>query len=74
MGEGSVQMMDDPGTLSTLTVLGAALVILFFVLVIISVRAAYKSGIRDGYQNSWLIHVKKQVREENLEHGDEVDK
>lgn len=50
----------------------AILTIVLFAVIIKGVHTAYKNGVRDGYQNTWLPHVQKQVREQNLEHGDEV--
>jgi hypothetical protein len=32
-------------------------------------RASYRNGVRDGYANSWLPHVQKQIQEEDLKRG-----
>lgn len=31
------------------------------------VHIAYRHGVRDGYQNDYLPHVRNQIREEKLE-------
>lgn len=35
----------------------------------LGVLAAYRNGVRDGYSNTWLPQVKKQIRDENLTQG-----
>jgi hypothetical protein len=34
---------------------------------------AYRNGVRDGYQNTWLPHVKKQIKQEGLKQGDSIE-
>ena len=46
-----------------------SIIIMFAVM---AVQAAYHSGVRDGYQNTWLPRVKEQVQEEGLSQGEEI--
>lgn len=56
-----------------LLMVGVFLLVAFFMFLLIAgVRAAYKNGVRDGYQNTWLPHVQNQIREQGLQQGEEV--
>lgn len=43
------------------------LLLVVVLLALVSCAAAYRNGVRDGYQNNWLPHVKKQIKDEKLE-------
>jgi hypothetical protein len=43
---------------------------MFFV--VVAVKSSYRNGVRDGYQNTWLPSVKRQVQEEGLMQGEAV--
>ena len=43
------------------------LLLIVVLLALVSCVAAYRNGVRDGYQNLWLPHVKKQIKEQKLE-------
>jgi ABC-type phosphate transport system permease subunit len=62
----------DSGTAFLLMLLVIVVLLFVLFLTIVAMRSAYHNGIRDGYQNTWLPHVQKQVKEEGLRQGDEV--
>jgi len=47
--------------------------LLIVVLLAFSNWLSYREGVRDGYQNNWLLHVKKQIKDEGLESWSIVD-
>jgi len=59
------------GKKGILMIIAAIVVIVVFA--VVGVHSAYKSGIRDGYQNTWLPQVINQVREEGLRQGGRID-
>jgi hypothetical protein len=46
--------------------------VFLIVLAVISIHSAYRNGVRDGYQNTYLPHVKEQILQEGLHQGEEV--
>jgi len=60
--------------MSIYVTLGISAVIIIFLLILVAVsRSAYGNGVRDGYQNTWLPHIKAQIREEQLQQGERVE-
>ena len=51
----------------------AGIAVLFLMFMVIGLRSAYRNGVRDGYQNTWLPHVKEQVRQEQLHQGERIE-
>ncbi|MCI0553692.1 MAG: hypothetical protein L0287_22320 [Anaerolineae bacterium] len=49
------------------------LLLVVILLALVSSHTAYRNGVRDGYQNNWLPHVKKQIKDEGLEQWSIVD-
>ena len=62
----------DSGTAVLVMILLFLLIVGFIVVLVVGVGSAYKNGVRDGYQNTWLPHVQNQIREQKLTQGDEV--
>lgn len=58
--------------IGTLLVLVLLLLIALITLIIGIIRIVYHNGVRDGYQNTFLPHVRKQIQEEGLTQGEEV--
>lgn len=55
-----------------LFVFGGLVLVFLVTLTVIAVSSAYRNGVRDGYQNTWLPRVQEQVREEHLLQGERV--
>lgn len=51
----------------------AGIAVLFLMFMVIGLRSAYRNGVRDGYQNTWLPHVREQIKEERLTQGAKVE-
>ena len=51
----------------------AGIAALFLTFMVIGLRSAYRNGVRDGYQNTWLPHVREQIKEERLTQGAKVE-
>ncbi len=47
--------------------------ILLLVFAVVGAFAAYRNGVRDGYQNIWLPHVQDQVKKEGLVQGQPLE-
>jgi len=60
------------GTVAVLIILFTILAIFLFIFFFVGLNSAYRNGVRDGYQNTWLPHVQLQIHEESLEQGEEV--
>ena len=61
-------------TYTLLLVVMGLLLSLLVTFTVIATQSAYRNGVRDGYQNTWLPHIRKQVLEEELTQGPKVKK
>lgn len=59
---------------TTLIITISAVIIIMALISFMVMNVAYRLGVRDGYQNTFLRHVQEQVREEKLMQGREVER